>query len=319
MLVQGRVLEHAEIAPSAAGDSAWKNLVNIYKRIDAAPVPHAQVRVRVGSVDQHVLADDEGFFRQWIDLPTPLASAESWHRAEVQLVAPLRPDQLDVRANGVVRVPSTLASFGVISDLDDTVIQSRVSNFMQAIRTVMLGNARTRLPFPGVAAFYQALERGGDAARQNPIFDVSSSPWNIHDVIAEFMDIQRIPMGPICLRDWDFDLNALTSHRLRSHKEPLICEILDLYPIAAVHPDRRLGTEGSGDLPRDHRSLSGADSRDLYPERASRSGAARGDPRARAGRARRGLVAHPRRRHVRGGGARGGAWMDHARVTRRDS
>jgi phosphatidate phosphatase APP1 len=95
---------------------------------------------------------------------------------------------------------------------------------------VMLGNARTRLPFPGVAAFYQALEKGGDGKRRNPIFYVSSSPWNIHDVIADFMDIQRIPAGPIHLRDWDVDLDALTSNRLKRHKEPIIREILELFP-----------------------------------------------------------------------------------------
>jgi phosphatidate phosphatase APP1 len=118
----------------------------------------------------------------------------------------------------------------VISDLDDTVIQSRITSFFQAVRTVMLGNARTRLPFPGVAAFYQALEKGGDGKRKNPIFYVSSSPWNIHDVIADFMDLQRIPRGPIHLRDWDVDFDALTSHRLKRHKEPIIREILELYP-----------------------------------------------------------------------------------------
>jgi phosphatidate phosphatase APP1 len=118
----------------------------------------------------------------------------------------------------------------VISDLDDTVIQSRITSFLQAVRTVMLGNARTRLPFPGVAAFYQALERGGDGTRFNPIFYVSSSPWNIYDIIADFMDIQRIPTGPIHLRDWDIGLEALSSRRLKTHKEPIIREILDLYP-----------------------------------------------------------------------------------------
>ena len=34
-----------------------------------------------------------------------------------------------------------------------------VSNLLEAARAVMLGNAHTRLPFPGVAAFYQALRK----------------------------------------------------------------------------------------------------------------------------------------------------------------
>ena len=35
---------------------------------------------------------------------------------------------------------------------------------------------------------------------------MSSSPWNIYDVIAEFMELQNIPKGPIVLRDWDIGL-----------------------------------------------------------------------------------------------------------------
>jgi phosphatidate phosphatase APP1 len=230
VLVQGRAQAKKEIPPATAADSLWRNLLSTYRRIDADPLPNARVRISVGGVVREVQADDEGFFRAWIDMPHPLDGDAPWRDAELALLSPLSPSHPAVRATAPIRVLTGLPSFGVISDLDDTVIQSRITSFLQALRTVMLGNARTRLPFPGVAAFYQALERGGDGARLNPIFYVSSSPWNIHDLIAEFMDIQRIPRGPITLRDWDIVLSALTSSRLGNFKEPVIREILDLYP-----------------------------------------------------------------------------------------
>ena len=229
VLVHGRVIESRKIAPATERDTLWRNLINTYKRIDSDPLPRARVQVRIGDVDREVVADDEGFFREWIELASPLQSDDGWHGAEVALRAP-REGHPDVRASVPIRVATGAESFGVISDLDDTVIQSRITSFLQAVRTVMLGNARTRLPFPGVAAFYRALERGADGARRNPIFYVSSSPWNIYDVIADFMEIQRIPTGPIHLRDWDVNLDALTSRRLKRHKEPIIREILELYP-----------------------------------------------------------------------------------------
>jgi phosphatidate phosphatase APP1 len=229
VLVHGRVIESRNIAEARATDSIWRNLFNTYKRIDSDPLGGARVHVSIGGVEREVVADNEGFFREWIDLKLPLPDDAHWHEVGLRLRAPVREGEPEVRATAPIRVPAG-ATFGVISDLDDTVIQSRITSFLQAVRTVMLGNARTRLPFPGVAAFYQALERGGDGARRNPIFYVSSSPWNIHDVIADFMDIQRIPMGPIHLRDWDVDLDALTSQRLKRHKEPIIKEILELYP-----------------------------------------------------------------------------------------
>ena len=228
-LVHGRVLESPNFSAATANDSLWRNLINILKRVESDPVAGARVAVSAGGTEREIVADDEGFFRAWIDLRS-IPSEEPWREVELRLVAPLREHQPDVRAKAPLRLPEASATFGVISDLDDTVIQSRISNFLQAVRTVMLGNARTRLPFPGVAAFYQALQRGGDGSRHNPIFYVSSSPWNIYDIIADFMDLQNIPVGPILLRDWDIELSALSPNRLRGHKEPLIREILDLYP-----------------------------------------------------------------------------------------
>jgi phosphatidate phosphatase APP1 len=225
VLLQGRVMRSQRIGKAGERDSAVRNLLNTYKRIRAHPIPHARIEVSIGTSRAEILADDEGFFRSWIDLAAPVDSTTAWIESTMRLIEPADPASTTARA--LVRIPTADAAFGVISDLDDTVIQSRVSNFLLAVRTIMLGNARTRLPFAGVAALYQALEKGGDGKRLNPFYYVSSSPWNIHDLIAEFLQLQAIPEGPICLRDWDVDLDALTSSRLKRHKEPLIREIMD--------------------------------------------------------------------------------------------
>ncbi len=230
VLVQGRAMEANGLGPAGEQDNMLVNLINTYKRVDSDALRNAHVSARIGDVEREIVTDNEGFFREWIDLPSPLDVNGDWFPVSFRLLSPLQPTQPDVRATGRVRIPRSDVTFGVISDLDDTVIQSRVANFLQAVRTIMLGNARTRLPFAGVAAFYRALERGGDGKRCNPIFYVSSSPWNIHDVITEFLSLQKIPDGPVLLRDWDIELSALTSSRLKQHKEPLIREILDAYP-----------------------------------------------------------------------------------------
>ncbi len=222
VLVQGRVLRTAGVGKSAVSDSIFRNLVNTYKRMRAYPIPHARLNATIGDTRADVVADDEGFFRSWIDLDSPIAESEPWGRVTLRLAnAP------EVTAMAKIRLVTGGAAFGIISDIDDTVIQSRVSNLALAARTIMLGNAHTRLPFPGVAALYRALETGGDGNRRNPIYYVSSSPWNIHDLIVEFLELQGIPEGPVCLRDWDVSADALGSSRLKRHKEPIIREIMD--------------------------------------------------------------------------------------------
>jgi phosphatidate phosphatase APP1 len=194
----------------------------------------AQVEIEYADTKLEMKADNEGFFGGWIELANATTNDDEWQEYSVELIRQVSADTpmapLTVKGAGEILVPPQTARFGVISDIDDTVIQSRVSNFLQAARTVILGNARTRLPFPGVAGFYQALRNGLAGAEKNPIFYVSGSPWNIHDVITEFMGLQNIPKGPLILRDWDIGWSSLSSLRHADHKSETIRNIFKLYP-----------------------------------------------------------------------------------------
>lgn len=228
--VQGRAQENRGVAPSGDADSTLRNLLNTYRRADCNPLPFAQLTVEYAHATSAIKADDEGFFTARIDLPAPFTTDAEWNEYRVDLIEPARPGVDRARVTGEILVPASTARFGVISDIDDTVIQSRVSNFLHAARAVMLGNARTRLPFPGVAGFYRALRNGVSGNEKNPIFYVSSSPWNLYDVIAEFMDLQQIPRGPIVLRDWDIGIGMLSSTRHLDHKGAVIRNIMHTYP-----------------------------------------------------------------------------------------
>ncbi len=225
----GRAQENRGVGPAGEADSTLKNLLNTYRRADSNPLHFAHLAASFAGASCTLKADDEGFFNGRFDVREALADRE-WLEYTVELLEPARPGVDRATGTGEILVPARSARFGVISDIDDTVIQSRVSNFLQAARTVMLGNARTRLPFPGVAGFYEALRNGASGSEKNPIFYVSSSPWNIYDVIAEFMDLQKIPRGPILLRDWDIAFGALSADRHFSHKGVAIRSIMTLYP-----------------------------------------------------------------------------------------
>ncbi|CAN5920916.1 App1 family protein [soil metagenome] len=228
--VYGRAQENRGVGKSTEADSVVENLMNTYRRVDSHPLAFAELAVGFGGVTQAVKADDEGFFSSRINLPTAVEVDGEWAEYSVDLLSPARPGVDRPRCKGEVLIPPACARFAIVSDIDDTVIQSRVSNFLLAARSVILGNARTRLPFPGVAAFYEALRNGRGGSEKNPVFYVSSSPWNIYDVITEFMDLQRIPRGPVLLRDWDISFGALSSHRHFEHKGAAIRNIMRFYP-----------------------------------------------------------------------------------------
>lgn len=223
-LVLGRVVQQTPVATPDATQARWRNLLDALQRIDAAPLPRANVRVRMPGVERELVGDDEGFLRHWIELRDTAPSA-GWHSVDLELLR--APGEVAASVPARFLVPPRDAELGVISDIDDTVLQSEMTSFLRAVQLLLFENARTRLPFPGVAAFYRALERGRTGVGANPIFYVSSNAWNLFDVISGFLDAHGIPTGPLLLRDWDLGQSSLGHHE---HKRALISEILATYP-----------------------------------------------------------------------------------------
>ncbi len=229
--LHGRALEEKSIAPAELTHSRLRNLRSMLQRADADPLPHAIIRVTAGTAVQDYEADDEGFFSGWMPVATPRRIDPEWITVNAELISTgRRTPSLTRESSGAAYYPLSAPEYLVISDIDDTVLQSRVTNFLRAAQTLAFGNARTRLPFPGVARFYQALRRGRGSSGHNPIFYVSSSPWNLYDVIAQFLELQEIPLGPVMLRDLDVTLSVLSHNRHHDHKGTHIRRMLETYP-----------------------------------------------------------------------------------------
>ncbi|HEU5177318.1 MAG TPA: phosphatase domain-containing protein [Burkholderiales bacterium] len=206
LTVCGRVLEDEGFRPAATADGRWRNLIQFWKRLESDEVPGARVRA-AGKIE--ALTDREGYFR----LELHGAFRAGWNEVELELVHPAK-----AKAIARVLVPDKKAKFGLISDIDDTVVYSNVTRKLRMVFIAALTNARTRKPFKGVAAFYRALHAG-----VNPVFYVSKSPWNLFAPIVEYLEVQGLPEGPVLLRD--FGLFSDKNHKTRA-----IEQILQTYP-----------------------------------------------------------------------------------------
>lgn len=228
LFLKGRLLLDRGIQIGNEKDNVWKNLVNMYRRFNSAEISGARIRARFQDVEEETVTNEEGFF-DFILIPRRvLPPDQAWHDVKLELIEWTGPLHKPVRSQGPILVPPPQAEFGVISDMDDTVIQTDAGNLLRMIKTTLFNNARTRLPFKGVAAFYQALHEGRTGKSMNPLFYVSSSPWNLYDLILDFFRIQNIPIGPIFLRDWGLTETELLPTDHRSHKMKIIKQIMDV-------------------------------------------------------------------------------------------
>ncbi|HUP20698.1 MAG TPA: phosphatase domain-containing protein [Gemmatimonadota bacterium] len=224
--VRGRVIEDKAVSRAHPADSWWRNLVRTYRRMQSDAVPGARVVVRLYGTETEAQADADGFFHTWLVPSAPPPADRSWHEAEVELLV---PDPGGVRGVAPVLVPPRGARFGVVSDVDDTVIRADVARLARMVAGVALGSAHTRTPFPGVAAFFRALHRGTGPA-PNPVFYVSNGPWNLYDLFVHFLELQGIPLGPVELRDWGPPWREIRRIGRREHKTESIRRILQTFP-----------------------------------------------------------------------------------------
>ncbi len=231
LYVRGRVLEDRNISGAEEDDTTWENIVDMYKRFKSNEIPYARVRARFQDVEQEVVADVEGFFDVTIELNSPLPADRLWHDIELELVEPSRAYQPEpVTATGHVLVAPPTAEYIVISDLDDTVVHTDAANILRMARTVFLSNARMRLPFEGVAAFYRALHAGSTGHAQNPMFYVSNSAWNMYDLLSDFLNLHEIPIGPVIfLRNWGISKEGIAPLNPSQHKLEYIRRILETF------------------------------------------------------------------------------------------
>jgi phosphatidate phosphatase APP1 len=163
---------------------------------------------------------------------------------------------------GHVLVPGTEGRLAVISDIDDTIIETGITGGVRAIarnwRRILAELPEERIAVPGADLFYGALG-GGQVlpahtvragkrapATHRPFFYVSSSPWNLFSYLVAFQRAKGLPLGPLMLRNWGFDRETLGSSGHGAHKIAQIDAILGMYP------DLRfalIGDDTQGDLP----------------------------------------------------------------------
>ena len=226
--IKGRVLENEGIKLLPEDAPVWKNAHNMFRRFESDEIPNAEVQISIGDYTQQVTANREGFFELEMRPDAAIATEGLWKNIKLALLSPPPREQEAVSAIAKVIIVPDTARFGVISDIDDTVVYTAATDLFKMIRIAYLGNAHSRRPFAGVEAFYQALQQKEEQG--NPIFYVSSSPWNMYDLFEKFMHLNDIPNGPILLRDIELSLANLLSFSHSSHKREQIEPILERFP-----------------------------------------------------------------------------------------
>ncbi|HYU84505.1 MAG TPA: phosphatase domain-containing protein, partial [Kribbellaceae bacterium] len=159
-----------------------------WRQFVAAPSVGVPVTVTVGEQTHGTTTDRGGF----VDVTVPASLPPGWHEVELGVA-----DDRSARAR--VHVVDPHANFGIVSDIDDTVMLTMLPRPMIAAWNTFVRDEQARRVVPGMAEMYRALLDEHPGA---PIFYLSTGAWNTAPTLARFLARHGYPEGPLLLTDW---------------------------------------------------------------------------------------------------------------------
>ena len=186
-VIEGRVIEARGGAPEAEGDSWFTNIKRTLRRLISDEQDEVPVQVKLDGRAWRAVTDEEGYFRVEGDFPA--GAPAGWRPIEAAT------ESGDARATGAMLVVPGDNRLGIISDIDDTILISEVTDKSRLLRNVLLVNYAQRQAVPGTADFYARLTRRNPKPEAAPVFYLSASPRQLHAGIQAFLDRNGFPRG----------------------------------------------------------------------------------------------------------------------------
>ena len=219
-------------APELPGDSRipyWDVAQANLRRHAALAIAGVEVELRIGKHTATEATDDHGFAN--FSLPVPNLRV-GWHEAQ----AVTTPIEGGESASGTGRVikPPLKAPYLVISDIDDTILVTGLTEGVAMVTRTVLREADKRRAIAGMSSLYRGLARGvanrsGGRKPEPSFFYVSTGSWSFYPLLQQFMQLRAFPQGPMFLTDWG-PTERYVRRSGAEHKRTAIRRLLEAYP-----------------------------------------------------------------------------------------
>ncbi len=230
----GRALEDENVNFDG-NTGTFKTLRNIYRQFESDEIRNADIELKLSNgLIFTTTTDAEGYYK-FDEVLSDISELIDSKGYLPYLVSYKNSDNKKIIESNIFRgkmlIPSPEAEFGVISDIDDTILHTGVASLFKwrVIANTFFKNFDRRLPLEGTVQFYEKLKFGKNSQPVNPIFYVSNSPWNLYDYLTAFLKKHYFPEGPILLRDFRTPFDKTPKPKV-PHKQSEILNLLNVYP-----------------------------------------------------------------------------------------
>ncbi len=233
IFLQGMVIEDKGLTKPVDRQKIWQNILAMIKRFSGDEIPGVKVKAEFMGLSQISETDDNGFFFFHFDVKeiSDEILKKHWHPVRITLLDEIIENQPEIIAMGEIRIVSGNEKRIIVSDIDDTVLISHSTQTFRKLKLMLFRNALTRMPFKSISSFYRALEKGKEKNAFYPFFYVSSSEWNLYDLLENFFDHNKIPKGVFMLRKLESSIYKFwkSGQGNHEHKYEKIKFLLEFY------------------------------------------------------------------------------------------
>ncbi|GAA0810105.1 App1 family protein [Spirilliplanes yamanashiensis] len=183
-----RVMARVLLARDVPAGGRRPEKVRGWRSFTSIPASDAEVVVEVGGRQQVARTDRGGY----VDCVFDGELAPGWGTVRLRTEG-AKP------VEAPVRIIDPAVTFGVLSDIDDTVMVTALPRPLLAAWNTFVLDEHARAAVPGMAVLYERLATANPGA---PVFYLSTGAWNVAPTLTRFLSRHLYPAGPLLLTDW---------------------------------------------------------------------------------------------------------------------
>ncbi len=222
LILHGRMVKKEAVEEVTKADSGYKNLWNTLDFFHRDEIKNRAIFLHVNGEKYVSRGDDEGYFD--FDVITQKRLDEGY--VDLSLQIEKNPHLYSAQATIITAQKPLL---GIISDIDDTVVISDVTNKTELLLNIFWKNYKQRELIPTMVERFEKILTNNPPAEPSRLFFLSGSPQHLFTSIENFLSYHHFPKHVMILKQLHGEGSDPLFDQL-AYKKEKIEELFALYP-----------------------------------------------------------------------------------------
>jgi phosphatidate phosphatase APP1 len=226
--IKGRVIESDDKSSETSLDSDIKNFFRNLDILNNNEIENINVDINFNGKVIKTKTDDDGIFEITVK---NFGKITTGFNNVVGQVSKEQNKYVSDKAIGKITIQEKNdITFGVISDIDDTIQKSYAPNKLKAVKTLLFNNYKTQEKIMGTSELYNILDKKSDGKVDGDLYYISGSPMQLNQRIESFLDYNNFPDGSIELKKMGLGKNDDSPTKQIDYKLNKLRALFDEYP-----------------------------------------------------------------------------------------